>query len=216
MKVILIVRFHYEKDSPRFEWRFNYFKNEVLPKILDQTYQDFDIGIRCNAWHNDLFKSLSDRIIPFQVKDEEVKYKTCGNKTYFFDFTSWENVIGLEKYDIQIGLDSDDFISPDYVQTIHETVLRHIRRNGGKSLHISFQPEIYNTITKYIYPIGVDYSPTDGSAFMALYQSDKENYHFIYECSHHVIGKLAEKSITMPKGKCWASVTSGFNESTGV
>jgi hypothetical protein len=211
---ILIIRFHYAEDDPRFVWRFNYFKWEVLPRILAQTVSDFDIAIRCNPWHNRLFQSLSDRIITFQVKDEYVKYRppTIHGKVFFYDFIPWENVIGLKKYEIQSGLDSDDLIAPNYMQTIREEIAEH---NPKQSLHISFTPEIFNTKTKQTYPISDTYNPQKGSAFMTLYQPDFEKtYHFVYEISHLKLGTLAKRSITLSKGYCWASVHD-HNESTG-
>jgi hypothetical protein len=212
---IVIIRFHYEKDSPRFQWRFEYFKNEVLPRLLKQTDSNFDIGIRCNEWHNELFRSLHPRIIPFQINNERVFYKKRGRgKKYFFDFCEWKDVIGLKKYDIQTGLDSDDLIADNYIETIVSEIKKFSKSNPNKSLHICFQPELFNYKTKEIYSIGQTYGPRDGSAFMSMYQPDKINYHFIYERSHHYLYQLVSSTIIIPKGYCWATVHD-YNESTG-
>lgn len=209
----VIIRFHYDQNDKRFEWRFQYFKDHVLPCLLEQTVSNFDIAIRCNPWHADLFKELSPRIIPFHVKDEHTSYKQKGRKSYFFDFIPWENVIDLPEYEIQYGLDSDDLITPDYIETLQKVI------EGWKpevsTLHVSFQPELLDVKTQKVSPIGQEYSPEKGSAFMAIYQPrGTEPYRFVYEQSHLTLGSLFEKSITLPKGKCFASVHS-YNESTG-
>lgn len=213
----IIIRFHYEETDPRWPWRFQYFKNVVLPRLLSQTNQDFDICIRCNQWQIPHFMELSPRIIPFYVKNERVNYRTAGagrKKIYFFDFANWDEVVGLKKYDIQSGLDSDDLISVDYIQTVKDKVREYASAHPGKALHLCFQPEIFNTKSNLTYSIGIKYSEKDGSAFMSLYQPDKENYHWVYEISHHKLGQLADKSIVLPAGYCWASVHD-HNESTG-
>ena len=212
---VVIIRFHYERNDPRFEWRFQYFKDNVLPRLLYQTVDDFDIAIRCNPWHNELFKNLHPRIIPFQVGNEHVDYKEVGRFKFFFDFSPWKNVIGLDKYLIQTGLDSDDLIVADYIETIRNEIKKY---PPNESLHISFVPEIFNVAKCTTYGIGVKYSPTDGSAFMTLYQprynDPKYEYHFVYERSHHKLYKIVDRSITMPTGYCFASVHN-WNESTG-
>ena len=209
---ILLVRFHYTKDDPRFEWRFNYFKDIVLPRILNQTFQNFDIGIWCNKWHEDLFKSLSDKIITFQVKEQHTSFKHKYGKKYFFDFVPWKNIVGLRKYKIQSGLDSDDLISCDYIEIIEREFGKLINKNS--SCHLFFQPELYNLETGKEERIHNRYSTRKGSAFMSLYQPDENNYHFIYEQSHLTLPRIAEQHLFIGSGKCWASVHK-INESTG-
>lgn len=211
MTAAFIIRFHYEENDPRFEWRFNYFKEEVLPRILAQTNQDFMIAIRCNHAHDKLFKDLSEKIKVFHVFNEEAKYKTGGSGAkYFYDFVPWSQIKDLKKYDIQMGLDSDDLIDPNYYQRIIAQLQCH---DLTKSLHISFQPRLLDVKTKQDFPIKQIYSPEKGSAFFALYQPDKENFHFAYEISHLRLGTLASKSITVGEGYCFASCHD-LNEST--
>jgi len=76
---VLIIRFHYEKNDPRFDWRLAYFKAMVLPRILNQSYKNFDIAIWCNPEHDEIFKALSPRIKVFHSKIDTVKYKERAN-----------------------------------------------------------------------------------------------------------------------------------------
>lgn len=206
----LIIRFHYNVKDPRFEWRFRYFESTVLPKIEAQSYSEFDICVRCNPLHADRFRRLTPRILPFHVKNETVRYKRQGNKRYFYDFAPWSAVQGLKRYDVQLGLDSDDLISSSYVHKV--MTLANLYQD---TLHISFQPEIYRLASKKVESIGFRYDAQRGSAFMALSQPDKSNYRFIYERSHLTLGSLARYSILLPKGDCWATVHH-INESTGT
>lgn len=207
----VIIRMHYPENDKRFDWRLSYFKSMVLPRLLKQTDKDFDIAVRCNPWHEKQIKELSDRIITFSVKNESERIKVYRNKKYFIDFVDWKDVIGLKQYDIQSGLDSDDLISLDYIQRVKA----EIKANPNQSLHISFQPRLFNVLTLKNCGIGTRYNSNKGSAFLSIYQPIKDNYKFVYEESHLTIGRHFEKSIILPEGFCWASVH-GLNESTGV
>jgi hypothetical protein len=213
---VLIIRFHYADNDPRFYWRFKYFRNEVLPRILAQTNQNFDIAIRCNPEHDKLFQELNPRIKTFHIRNERVSYfKSKNGKRYFRDHARWDEVEGLPMYDIQMGLDSDDLITPDYVQIMRETCRKFagIAGNTDKKLHLSFQPrKIYLKTGREIGMM--EYTPTRGSAFMALFQPIKDaTYKFIYCMSHLNLCKIADDSITIPSGHCLVSIH-GHNEST--
>jgi len=206
----IIIRMHYPEGDPRFEWRLAYFQAMVLPRLLGQTDQNFDIAVRCYAWQEERIKSLSKKIITFRVKDEFERVRKVRGKKYFVDFAKWEDVEGLKKYDIQSGLDSDDLVSPKYIETIHRMV---DASSKWQSLHISFQPRVFDAMTFKTGDIGVKYSEKKGSAFMSIYQPNKENYRFVYEESHLRIGRHFDKSIIIGPGFCWATVH-GNNFST--
>jgi len=205
----LVIRFHYEKDDPRFDWRFSYFKAMVLPRILNQTVKNFDIAIWCNPYHDELFKSLSPRIKVFHAKVDSVQYKTLRGKKYYYDFVKWEDLEGLEKYDIQSGIDSDDLIEPNYIEIIEMHLF-----NATIPTHLCFQPKTFNLKTLRVKPM-MNYHLKRGSAFFSLYQPDKDrNYKFIYCDSHISMWKYAKRSIVIPAGHCWATIHN-LNESTG-
>lgn len=212
MTAAFIIRFHYEESDPRFKWRFEYFVNEVLPRIINQTYKDFDICIWINEWQQPYFdklKEIAPRLKTFTVKDYEVQYKEERGRKYYYDFTPWKNVEGLEPYDLQMGLDSDDLIDKRYVSAIVQQI-----KYPQLSLHICFQPDLFILKTGEKKPMKIRYNSNVGSAFMALYQPYKHNYHFIYEKSHLSLGRLARRSRVLPRGYCWATVHD-INESTG-
>lgn len=213
MTVAFIIRFHYKKDDPRFEWRFNYFKKYVLTNILAQTFQGFDICIWVNEWHRHYFEELNvPNIKLFTVKGENVRYKQNNGKRYFVDFVKWNQVQGLEKYDVQLGLDSDDLITDQYLAIVMATIEKN---KDAKSLHVSFQPMLHDVATGNQKPMPQVYNSLKGSAFFALYQPDKEKYIFAYQDSHLRLGRYCEKSITIPAGYCYASCHE-FNESTRI
>lgn len=216
MNHVVVIRFHYPENDLRFKWRFEYFRKEVLPRLIQQTDQNFDIAIWCESWHKKLFEDLSNKIIVFDIKPEKKGYirysdrkraKSYGGK-FFIDFTQWENVIGLEKYDIQTALDSDDLVSKDYIARIKKECSR-----VDSSLHITFQPKKLFVDKGIEKTHNVIYNTMKGSMFYSIYQPDKSNYLFVYHDSHLVIGKYMKKSIYIPECYCWQSIHK-YNEST--
>ena len=171
LKIAFIIRFHYKKDDERFDWRFKFFKEEVLPRINSQSFKDFDVCVWCNSWHKGLFEELG-------VKTFHATYEKKDTK-HFTDFTNWENVHGLEKYDVQIGLDSDDLVEP----TLVETTVSLLQNKKGNVL-ISFQPIKIDIKSKKKYKMR-NYKKTKRcSPCFAILQTDKTDYRFAYYRSH--------------------------------
>ena len=215
LSICFTIRFHYPEHDPRFAWRYKHFIENVLPRIKAQTYKDFDICIWCNPWHRYHFESI-DGVKTFTVKNDPTRYKQHRhnpNKKFFHDFVKYEETIGLEKYDLQLGLDSDDYIEPNYLYEVLKVLDMYAGEN--KSIHICFQPEMIRLDTGKIEQFK-PYTLNRGSAFMALYQPNKEDYRFIYEESHISIIRKADIKVVLPKGYCMATATKGYNESTGV
>lgn len=208
MKTGFIIRFHYEENDKRFPWRLDFFKNEVLPRIKNQTFKDFDICIGCNQWQVKIFQELGLKTF---TADWPVRYK---NNRFFHDFVKFEDLQGLEKYDVQFGLDSDDLIEENYVQTAMLEIQNHIRLHRSSSFHLSYQPKLFRWKDRRIERMN-KYNVQRGSAFMCLYQPITENnYRFIYEESHITIIKKAVYKKIIPEGFCYA-VAHDLNESTG-
>lgn len=211
-----IIRMHYPKGSESFEKRLALFRVLTLPRIQAQTRQIFDICVWCNEWHEERIKALDPNIKTFSVSKIEFdeKYDLAVSKGFHVDFTPWRNVVGLEKYDVQIGLDTDDIIMRDYVEKIEEVIIN----NKEQAMHVSFQPYIFELSQLRTYTCPVCYHSHHASAFFALYQPNKEDYMFAYEDSHlrlgeHIEKHQAGKSLTMPAGYC-AFTVHGDNEST--
>jgi len=215
----VIIRFHYKKDDPRFDWRFAYFKSMVLPKLLAQDNKDFDIAIWCESHHKDLFRGLSNRIVTFDIRksakghirpEDKDKAKEYGG-LYFIDFTHWEDVLRLKKYDIQTGIDSDDLIlRHDFIDRVEEECSK-----AQSSLHLSFQPYAFKVSSLKTYSYALRYGTTKGSPIFSLYQPDKDRYYFAYEDSHLKMGNYADESRVVPEGYCAFSVHD-INESTSI
>lgn len=209
----IITRMHYPKDERRWPFRIGYFRDEVLPRLLRQTFHQFAIAVWCEPWHEAEVRSLSDRIATFQV-NARTRYKVANGKRYFVDFAPWSAVTGIPRFDVQVGLDSDDLVREDFMQRVDQEITEHA---GLGSLHVSFQPELYDARTRKTGPIGSTYGPRKGSAFFALYQPpfSARPYRFAYEDSHLKLWRFADKSVTVEKGYCWATAH-GANESTGI
>jgi hypothetical protein len=213
MKHAIIIRFHYPKDHPKFEWRFAYFQAIVLPALLRQDNKNFDICIWCNEWHKERIQKLSPRIKTFGINPEaEGKIKTGYEqkaKIFHVDFVDWENVIGLEKYDIQTAVDSDDIIlRKDFIDRIEKEC-----QTAKGSLHLSFQPYMFHVPTLTTYTCPVPYKMSYGSPFYSIYQPNKEKFIFVYHDSHLKMSKYMKESRIIEVGYCTFSVHAK-NEST--
>jgi hypothetical protein len=202
-KIAFITRFHFPKDHPDFNWRFDYYKKEVLPRILNQTIQNFDICIWCEDWHIDLFKALSPKIKTFKAT-----YKKRESR-YFIDYTPWENVTGLDKYNLQIGLDSDDLIEPNFIENILPLCI------GDNTIQFSVQPIKLDIKTGNKYRMRI-YNEKEGSPIFAFYQpKPDDDFKFAYHTSHLRMPLIANKTILIPEGLAYMSIHD-LNDSTGI
>lgn len=216
MKTAFIIRMHFKKDDPRWPWRFAYFRSIVLPLLLNQRDDDFDICIRVNKHHAKEVQALSDRIKIFDAKPSKQGYIKPGYEQkvkngYFVDFLDYEDLVGLEKYEIQIGIDTDDLILRD------DLIIRcqyEFCSNPDKTQHISFQPHIFHTPTMSFYECPIKYGVQRGSPIYALYQPlDSEHYIYAYEDSHLKLPQMVERASRIEEGFCAYSVH-GYNTST--
>jgi len=204
---VIIIRFHYPKNHPDFLWRFHYFAAITLPSILRQSIQDFDIAIWCNPRHAKLFKSLDKRIITFGIRGNYRDYITKPEhldkaaRGYFVDFVPWKAIRGLEKYEIQTGLDSDDMmIDEHYLEKTREVLA------GSGTAHVCFNPSIFHVSTLRTFTCREKYGTSRGSAFFSLYQpKDRwEKYVFAYEESHLTISQMMDRQIFVEENQCVA------------
>lgn len=198
----IVTRFHYPEDSKKFEWRFQFYAKAVLPLLLVQEDQDFDIAIWCNPWHEDRIRSLSPRIKTFSATHHPPK-RTRG----FNDFTRWDNVSGMEKYRIQINLDSDDLAGPEYVKIVHACCA------GYESVFVGFNPFIIDMKSGRVGFLG-PYTDSFTPAFFALCQREEDEYVFAYHDSHTRMWQQAERTILVSHGHCCATAHD-MNASTG-
>lgn len=187
----IIIRLHY-KDDKEFYKRLSFFRTLTLPSILRQTDQDFDICIWCEDKHKEVIESLNNKIKTFNVTKLADYPEHRHKKGFHIDFTYWEDVVGLDKYDIQLGLDSDDIIFPEYVEKAKEA-LQYVN-------HVSFQPYIFELPTLKTYTCPIIYTEERGSALFGI-KPDKDNYIFAYEQSHLQLPKILGSSKVI-QGHC--------------
>lgn len=219
MKTAFIIRMHYKKNDPRWSWRLAYFKSMVLPKILAQTDQDFDICMRVSEHHKEEVAPLSDKIKFFDAKKNYKHYIKPGyaykRKKYFVDFLDYNMIDGLDKYDIQIGIDTDDMIlRTDFVERIKQECLL----KPEKSLHIGFQPHIFQPSTLRMFKCPQRYDDSRGSPVFVLYQPLKfysKKYIFAYEDSHLKLPRYMDRKKRIEEDFCCYSVHE-CNASTGL
>lgn len=212
MKTAFIIRMHYSYDDPKWDWRLAYFKAMVLPKLLDQTDLNFDICMWVNPHHQEEVLSLSEKIKVFTGDvTEDIRHRKKGGK-YFVDFTEFENLKGLDKYELQIGLDTDDLIlRKDFVSRIREECSKR-----DYKFHISFQPYVFDARSLRTFEAPMKYQGKKGSAIFALYQPNVEKrFIFAYHDSHLRLPFHAKESLFIDEGYCAYSVHD-LNESTSL
>lgn len=192
-------------DRERLDERMEIYLKHCLPRLRIQTKQGFDIVVLCNRKHRKVFEKLG--IIPIFMKDNWFGQRPTK---YWSAFTSYDNLEGYIKYDIQTSIDSDDMLSRDYVETVEDIIKKE---SEGKSLHIHFKPRFYKLSTGEEKYQDRDYGINRGTAFYSIYQPDKRNYVYVGSDSHLWMPKKFNKSIFMPEGYCWIGIHDN-NDST--
>ena len=210
LNAAFIIRFHYPEDDPRVPFRLSYFRDRVLPRIREQTYRDFDICVRCYPHHAQEFRDMG--CIPFHVDNEGERYRLKNSRRWFVDFVSWDHVMGLPQYPVQMGLDSDDLIAPDYVSL----VMDEVEKANGVRTHIFFQPGVYyyETDRYALNDLGPSSTYT-GSAFFAIYPPPGGRYDFAYQRGHLRMPCTFDRRVVIPYGHCWATVHHCNETTTG-
>jgi hypothetical protein len=187
----IITRFTYDKEAVKTEeywWRYEFYKNKVLPRLEKQTNQNFDLWFNCNPWQDKEVKELGVNV--FRVDTKNARPGKYSNGV--FKFVSWSAVRGLPKYEIQTALDSDDFVEPYF----NDIILKLSK--GDKRIHLSFQPIKLDISTDKRYRMHPDsphfYHAWRGSPVFSIYQPSGEFY-YVYDRSHAKMPKITDKSI---------------------
>lgn len=214
----VIIRFHFEEDpksryyaSPQqFEWRFGFFASMCLPRIRRQS-GDFDICVWCEPHHKERFELLGCKT--FGVKDEYrgwIKPGHEGKDQYHVDFIPWEAVVGLDKYDLQIAIDSDELLlRDDSFDVIRET----FKKCPGTG-HVSFQSVLFDVPSCQLYVSGYRYAVDKGSPYYALWQPGvpDERYVFLYDESHFKIGDKMDRKYFIADDKEQAHIAASVHD----
>jgi len=202
-RLAVITRIHYKENDPKFAYRLETYKKYTLPSLLAQTDSDFDIFVWCEPHHNELFKSLSDRINVFSV-DTEVRYKSGK---FFVDYANYSNTKGIDKYTAQLGLDSDDELKPNAIEEIKKNF-------DGNRKAISLQPIKRDVETGELYNMKHYADNNKLAPIFCLYQPD-DPYLFAYEYGHYSGMPLQFKTKVYLYDLAIMNIT-GENESTTI
>ncbi len=201
MNQVVITRMHYQNKDDLVK-RIRMYEMGPLRCLLAQEDQDFDIAVLCNKRHEDIIRSIHPRIIPFFSNQESRRWGP-----FWTLFVKWEDIYGLDKYDIQTNLDSDDLVSPQYTKLIKAAIT-----TPSVVTHVHFQPLLRDYYTGEVKEMKYRYGEvrSDGrvycSAFHSLYQPDKEDYMFLHQDSHIDFIQYVEKSVILPEGHCWINI----------
>lgn len=159
----------WHNDHNEMEWRLAYFRSCVLPRLQRQIDPDFDICIFSDKMFHSRLRLMDDRIKPFTNTGNDFDYTKSGN-------FSFDGLIGLEKYEIQTRLDSDDLVNPWFTNRIV-----NCHRSGARSNVVTFQPELFLLDSLRVIPMKHQYSEKRPSMFSSLYQPDPDKWEFIYK-----------------------------------
>lgn len=189
-------------DEAARAWRFAYFREHVLPRILHQRGADFDLWIWVNPAHRAEVEAMDPRIRTFTVR----------RALPLESRIPWADVRELPRYAVQIRLDSDDLIGPRFVSTALQT----LRTMPAPRALVFFDPWKLDIATGRIYLHHREYRRHRASAFLALRQpGDAEPYLWVYGIGHTRMHRQADAVRGIGLGHAWMSVH-GLNDTTAL
>lgn len=205
MRHVVITRMLYREDEPFFQ-RLELYKAYTLKSLREQTNQNFDIAVLCSKQHAHIFRKMD--IIPFFTRSDYFGEFSQETKTWHVK-VPWGEIEGLREYEIQTNLDSDDFVSSDYIEAVQE--LSH----GDKSIHIHFQPTLVDIKTGEHKKMRNRYDDKTGSAFYSLYQPNPQEYIYIGIDGHRKMQQYADKTVFIGEGYAFVGIHD-HNDSTTI
>jgi hypothetical protein len=183
MKHGVIIRFNYPEDEPTLKWRLAWFAGAVLPRLENQTDQNFEIWMNVNPAHVERMREVFPYIHYFTT--------TAAEKYYDLVFHSDQ----LPRFDIQTRLDSDDLVTTTYIERIKAEV------TGKKEpTVVSFQPYKLDFFSFQRYKMGKRYHRKSCSMFLSLFIPSEQEYNQIYKYNHRLIYERYPNVITIPEG----------------
>ena len=201
----IIIRMHYQPGDRKYVWRLAFFRTMVLPRLMAQTCQDFDIWVVCHPAKVKEIESLGNDY------PKEVHAVGLPNFSTMGMWNSQELGGALPKFDIQTALDSDDLVALDYIARIREEVGKCL----GQMLIVSFQPYKLNLLDLRQYVMWERYYEEQGSMFWTLYTPAGEAYRSVLEFDHSFAWKWCPNVVTIPEGYCDMAIHGG-NMETGL
>ena len=199
----VIIRLHYQPGDPKFDWRLAFFRSMVLPRLLTQTCQDFEIWVVCHPEHVQEIAGIGNI--------GSINAVGLPNFSTLGMWTSQALGDALPRFDLQTALDSDDLVTLNYIDRIREEVGQHL----GQKLIVSFQPYKLNLLDLRRYVMWERYCETQCSMFWTLYTPPGEEYRSVLEFDQSFAWKWCPNVVTIPEGYC-DMVIHGGNMETGL
>lgn len=213
----VIIRYNIGLYDQRYEiseqWmkdRFELFNKYTLRSLINQTVKDFTLAILIDR------KTPSEEIKKFVFPDDmDVRfyYIDYPDKNMLYKESTLQNIcfdsikrdVFETNYSIQTRIDNDDAFYPSALAEI-----RNILTSREKAAIDISQGIVLDTENKKAY----DASHYFGSPFISIFQDNRRNATFIYECQHKQIGKRI-KQISIDK-KLWIMIIHENNISNRV
>ena len=180
----VVIRLQYP-DCPEFEWRLAFFRTMVLPRLLNQSDDNFDIVILCNDIHKHRIEQLSGKIKTFMA---DTKSYYAGN-LHEQRTSSSRSVAPFDHqlpYTIQTRLDSDDLVSHDFIKIINQEF-----KDCTSPKLLAFRPYKFDVKTLKIYENNVPEPERKYTMFLSLYHP---HCLFIYKHGHRSLADVIERS----------------------
>lgn len=199
MKTSIVTRCWYKEQIPNI--RIELFNNIFFPALNEQTDKDFDLYLLVYEHNIEQIKKQVNTL-NVDVKFKIVKEEEVNDLRHPFNCGS----------NIQMRVDCDDYIYPNYVKTVKDFLIR--KSNKYDNILLSFQPSKYDYFKKILHHSGTRYSEKRHSMFLCLYQ--KNSINGIYKYRHGHYHKHIKKSFFIKEQKYCNLVVHGDNTLTKI
>ena len=174
----VVTRFYYPEWDDDVQTRYDFWVNECLPRLNDQT----DLGFRLNLWVDDGPHGTSNMKTPSGVGAVDINFFTVNlpDLNGWEGFANWGNVQGFDGSRVMVGLDSDDLVSPKFIETV-----RKESENRNRNTLVSFQPTKLDIASGDVYRMKNYRSRNKCSPVFAMIQPDPDDRVFPYYRGHY-------------------------------
>lgn len=173
----VVTRFYYPEWDDDVQFRYDFWVNKCLSRLDDQT----DLGFRLNVWVDDGPHGTAGVEVP-KVGAERVNKFTVALPELdgWEGFAHWDNVHGFEGGRVIVGLDSDDLVSPDFIETVRKEAEGRV-----SNTLVSFQPTKLDIKTGFEYTMKQYQPRLKCSPVFAMIQPDPADRVFPYYRGHY-------------------------------
>lgn len=177
----VVTRFYYPEWDDDVQTRYDFWVNECLSRLNDQT----DSGFRLNVWVDDGPHGTGGVYVP-EVGVAPVNFftVTLPELEGWEGFANWGDVHGFEGSRVMIGLDSDDMVSPKFIETV-----RKESEGRESNVLVSFQPTKLDLKSGNRYRMKNYRLRNKCSPIFAMIQPDPDDRVFPYYKGHYRLPK---------------------------